>query len=200
MEAELTVELMALLEKIVLHNSEFSKYKKLQNLLIITAIKSDQGRVMDYINRLDNYDGPELAKMCLEERYSLYEEALTIYKKLDMNLEAIDVLINKQNDLERAEDFAEKISQPDVWSKLGENHLNNVKVVNAMESFMKCKDHTYYMRVIGLMENEPESEEKDFKYPLFIKYLLMVREATKDVNIDNSLTFAYAKLDKLQDL
>lgn len=28
----------------------------------------------------------------------------------------------------------------------------------------------------------------------------MVREATKDVNIDNSLTFAYAKLDKLQDL
>ena len=69
MEAELTVELMALLEKIVLHNSEFSKYKKLQNLLIITAIKSDQTRVMDYINRLDNYDGPEMAKIALDERY-----------------------------------------------------------------------------------------------------------------------------------
>lgn len=119
MEAELTVELMALLEKIVLHNSEFSGYKKLQNLLIITAIKSDQGRVMDYINRLDNYDGPELARMCLEERYQLYEEALTIYKKLDMNIEAIAVLINNLNDVERAEDFAEKIGQPDVWSKLG---------------------------------------------------------------------------------
>ena len=117
-----------------------------------------------------------------------------------MNIDAISVLINNLNDVERAEDYAEKVSQPDVWSKLGENHLNNVKVVNAMEAFMKCKDHTYYMRVIGLMENEPESEEKDFKYPLFIKYLLMVREATKDVNIDNSLTFAYAKLDKLQDL
>ena len=200
MEAELTVELMALLEKIVLHNSEFSKYKKLQNLLIITAIKSDQGRVMDYINRLDNYDGPELAKMCLDEKYELYEEALTIYKKLDLNLDAIDVLINKLKDIERAEDFAEKVSQPDVWSKLGENHLNNANVMKAMDSFMKCKDHTYYMRVIGLIENEPESEEKDFKYPNFIKYLLMVREATKDVNIDNSLTFSYAKLDKLQDL
>ncbi len=57
--------------------------------------------------------------MCLEERYSLYEEALTIYKKLEMNIEAIHVLINNLNDLERAEDFAEKISQPDVWSKLG---------------------------------------------------------------------------------
>jgi clathrin heavy chain len=73
MEAELTVELMALLEKIVLHNSEFSKYKKLQNLLIITAVKSDQNRVMDYINRLDNYDGPEMAKICLDERYQLHE-------------------------------------------------------------------------------------------------------------------------------
>jgi clathrin heavy chain len=28
----------------------------------------------------------------------------------------------------------------------------------------------------------------------------MVREATKDVNIDNALTFAYAKLGKLQEL
>lgn len=57
---------------------------------------------MDYINRLDNYDGPELAQMCLEERYQLYEEALTIYKKLDMNIDAISVLINKLNDVERA--------------------------------------------------------------------------------------------------
>lgn len=75
-----------------------------------------------------------------------------------------------------------------------------MRVTNAMEAFMKCKDHTYYLRVIGLMDNEQESEEKDFKYPLYIKYLLMVREATKDVNIDNSLTFSYARLDKLTDL
>jgi len=35
--------------------------------LIITAIKADKTRVMDYINRLDNYDGPELAKIALGE-------------------------------------------------------------------------------------------------------------------------------------
>ena len=33
-----------------------------------------------------------------------------------------------------------------------------MKVVNAMEAFLKCKDHTYYFRVIGLMEGEPEGE------------------------------------------
>lgn len=67
MEAELTTELMTLLEKIVLHNSDFAKYRKLQNLLIITAIKSDRNRVMDYINRLDNYDAIDIAKIALEQ-------------------------------------------------------------------------------------------------------------------------------------
>lgn len=36
---------------------------------------------MDYINRLDNYDGEEIAKIALSEEYALYEEALVIYKK-----------------------------------------------------------------------------------------------------------------------
>ena len=41
MAADLPLELLSLLEKIVLHNSEFGQYKKLQHLLLITAIKSD---------------------------------------------------------------------------------------------------------------------------------------------------------------
>jgi clathrin heavy chain len=63
MEAELPHELIELLERIVLHNSLFANNKILQNLLILTAIKSDHTKVMDYINRLDNYDGVELAKI-----------------------------------------------------------------------------------------------------------------------------------------
>jgi clathrin heavy chain len=31
---------------------------------------------MDYINRLDNYDGVELAKIAQEDQYQLYDEAL----------------------------------------------------------------------------------------------------------------------------
>lgn len=30
---------------------------------------------MDYINRLDNYNGEEIAKVALGEDYKLYEEA-----------------------------------------------------------------------------------------------------------------------------
>lgn len=69
MEAGLPQELISLLEKIVLHNSEFGSYKKLQNLLIITAIKSEKTKVMDFINRLDNYDGVQIAKIALGKEY-----------------------------------------------------------------------------------------------------------------------------------
>ncbi len=90
----------------MLHNSDFAKYKKLQNLLIITAIKSDQSRVMDYINRLDNYDAVEIAKIAIDPKYKLYEEVFTIYKKEGMHTEALDVLIEKIGDLQRVEDYA----------------------------------------------------------------------------------------------
>ena len=30
--------------------------------------QADKGRVMDYINRLDNFDGPEIAKIAASEQ------------------------------------------------------------------------------------------------------------------------------------
>lgn len=48
--------------------SDFSENKNLQNLLILTAIKADRERVMEYINRLDNFDGPEIAKIAASEQ------------------------------------------------------------------------------------------------------------------------------------
>ena len=55
-------------ERIVLQGSDFSENKNLQNLLILTAIKADKERVMEYINRLDNFDGPEIAKIAISDQ------------------------------------------------------------------------------------------------------------------------------------
>lgn len=76
--------------------------------MIITAIKSDKSKVMDYINRLDNFDAEEIAKIGLREEYQLYEEVFVIYKKNNMMTEAVDVLINYVKDIPRAAEFAEK--------------------------------------------------------------------------------------------
>jgi clathrin heavy chain len=71
MRAQLPNELIELLEKIVLHSPKergFYNVKNLQNLLILTAIKADKKRVMQYITRLDNFDGVAIAKIALEVR------------------------------------------------------------------------------------------------------------------------------------
>ncbi|CAA9990983.1 clathrin heavy chain, putative [Plasmodium knowlesi strain H] len=92
-EKKLSSELIELLEKIVLHNSEFSDNKNLQNLLILTAIKSDSKKVMEYINRLDNFSAPQIASVAYQ--YKLREEAFVIYKKFNYYKLAISVLLDK---------------------------------------------------------------------------------------------------------
>ena len=67
--------------------------RNLQNLLILTAIKADRSRVMEYITRLDNYDAPDIASIAIGSE--LYEEAFAIFKKFDVNTSAIQVCGNQ---------------------------------------------------------------------------------------------------------
>ena len=55
----------------------------MQNLLILTAIKADKNKVMEYIDRLDNYDAPDIANIAIQSQ--LYEEAFAIFKKFEVN-------------------------------------------------------------------------------------------------------------------
>ena len=69
---------------------------------------------MDYLKRLDNYDASIIAQTCLD--YQLYEEAFEIYRKHDLEAEALDVLLNKINDINRGAEFAEKMNSPEVFA------------------------------------------------------------------------------------
>jgi clathrin heavy chain len=191
--AELNTELISLLEKIVLHNSEFSTFKPLQNLLIITAIKTDRSRVMDYINRLDNYDGVKIANIARGEDYKLYEEAFTIYQKIGEFVEAINVLIYSIESLQRAAEFAEKVNKPEVWTILGKAYLDQYMVSEAIEAFLKSQDSTYFLEVINAAQNEEKWEDLH-------TYLEMARKTKKDASIDSELVFGLSKMGKLAEI
>ena len=45
--------------------------------------------MMEYINRLDNYDAPDIANICITNE--LFEEAFAIFKKFDVNSSAVEV-------------------------------------------------------------------------------------------------------------
>ena len=72
-------------DKYQVNNKPIFFDRNLQNLLILTAIKADKTKVMEYINRLDNYDAPDIANIAIGAE--LYEEAFAIFKKFEVKLE-----------------------------------------------------------------------------------------------------------------
>ena len=133
MQADLPVELIDLLEKIILEPSPFSDNSNLQNLLILTAIKADKGRVMDYIHKLDAYDARDIAGIALDNGMS--EEAFEIFKKTGSHAEAINTLIEHVVNIDRAADFADEIDTPEVWSRLAKAQLDGVRISDSIGLF-----------------------------------------------------------------
>lgn len=191
MNADLPSALIELLEKIVLQGSEFSSNRNLQNLLILTAVKADPSRVMDYINRLDKFDGPEIANICVSSE--LYEEAFVIFKKNGLKVEAISVLLDNISSLERGVDFAKQCDDPQVWSTLARAQLNANIIGAAIDSYVKAQDPSNFREVIGTAEREEAYED-------LIRFLVMARKKVKDSLIDTTVIFAYARTNRLSEL
>jgi clathrin heavy chain len=204
MQADLPEELIELLERIVLQGSEFSNNSNLQNLLILTAMRVDKERVMDYINRLDNFDGPDIAALATTEQYELYEEAFVIYtktakkstnptEKLELNVHAIEVLVDHLRNLDRAKEFAARVNEPTVWSKLAKAQLDEDMVTEAIQSYIKAKDASHYTEVI-------HRASRTGLYSNMIPYLKMARVEIKEALLDTELIYSYAKSNQLSDL
>ncbi|KAA3482024.1 Clathrin heavy chain 1 [Gossypium australe] len=191
MTADLPHELIELLEKIVLQNSAFSGNFNLQNLLILTAIKADPSRVMDYINRLDNFDGPAVGEVAVEAQ--LYEEAFAIFKKFNLNVQAVNVLLDNIRSIDRAVEFAFRVEEDAVWSQVAKAQLREGLVSDAIESFIRADDATQFLDVIRA------SEDADVYHDL-VRYLLMVRQKVKEPKVDGELIYAYAKIDRLSEI
>lgn len=191
MEVDLPSQLIELLEKIVLQPSSFSENANLQNLLFLTAIKADKSRVMEYIDKLDKYDVDEIAEIAIEN--GLYEEAFRIYKIHNKHEQAMKVLVEDIVSLDRAQDYAETVEQPEVWSRLAKAQLDGIRIPDAIESYLKADDPSNYSEVIELASRAGKYEE-------LIKYLLMARSKMHEPDVDSALLIAYAKTNQLTEM
>ena len=188
---DLPSELVELLEKIILEPSPFSDNSTLQNLLILTAIGADKGRVMDYIHRLNNFDGPDIASMAVEK--GLYEEAFEVYRKNDAHADAINVLIEHIVNIDRAYAYATRVDLPDVWSRLGKAQLDGLRITDSIESYIRASDPSNFAEVIEISTRAGKFED-------LIKYLQMCRNSLREPLVDSSLALCFARVDKLHDL
>ncbi|KAJ9300960.1 hypothetical protein DTO271G3_2124 [Paecilomyces variotii] len=191
LDADLPAELIELLEKIILEPSPFSDNSSLQNLLMLTAAKADKGRLMDYIHQLNEFSADEIAQMCIS--VGLYEEAFEIYKKVDNHLAATNVLVENIVSIDRAQEYAERVELPEVWSKVAKAQLDGLRVSDAIESYIRAGDPSNYNEVIETATHAGKDEE-------LVKFLKMARKTLREPAIDTALAFCYARLDQLAEL
>lgn len=78
-------------------------------------MQADRSRVKDYIHRLDNFDGPAVGEIAAG--YEMFEEAFEIYKKFNLKTQAIKVLLENMDDMERAQEYATKVCTQCMYSK-----------------------------------------------------------------------------------
>lgn len=191
LDADLPAELIELLEKIILEPSPFSDNASLQNLLMLTAAKADKGRLMEYIHQLSAYNGEEIANMCVS--VGLFEEAFEIYKKEDKHAEATQVLVENIVSIDRAQEYAELVELPEVWSKVAKAQLDGLRISDAIESYIRAGDPSNHNEVVDMATHAGKDEE-------LIKYLRMARKTQREPAIDTALAFSYARTEQLNEL
>lgn len=189
--SDMPAELIELLEKIILEPSTFSDNPSLQNLLMLTACKSDRGRVMGYIQQLDQYTPEDIAQQCIE--VGMYDEAFEIYKKHENHVEAVNVLIDHIVSIDRAQEFADKVDTPEVWSRVAKAQLDGLRVTDSIESYIRAGDASNFLEVIEIATHAGKDED-------LIKFLRMARKTLREVPIDTALAFCFARTNQLSEL
>ncbi|GAM40475.1 clathrin heavy chain [Talaromyces pinophilus] len=191
LDADMPAELIELLEKIILEPSPFSDNSSLQNLLMLTAAKADKSRLIDYIHKLNEFNADEIAQMCIS--VGLYEEAFEIYKKVNNHTAATDVLVENIVSIDRAQEYAERVELPEVWSKVAKAQLDGLRVTDSIESYIRANDASNYNEVIETATHAGKDED-------LVKYLRMARKTLREPAIDTALAFSFARLDQLSEL
>lgn len=197
MTANMPDKLMEMLEKLVLQtsNSTFARNTNLQNLLLLTSIKADKPRVMEYIRRLDNYDGADIAQVAIGE--DMFDEAFAIFQKSEDHVEAIGVLLDHLKDFARAEEYAIKTDQAGVWSRLGVAQLEDGQMAKGVNSLMKAKDPAPYKAVIEAARAGGNPEDFD----LVVRFLKFARNKVKDIkSVDTEIVYALCMGNKLTEV
>ncbi len=158
---------------------------------MLTAAKSDRGRVAGYIQNLDNYSPDDIAQQCIE--VGMFEEAFLIYKKAQNHSEAANVLVEHVVSIDRAQEYADQVDLPEVWSKVAKAQLDGLRVPDAIESYIRAQDPSNFQEVVEVGTHAGKDED-------LIKYLRMARKTLREPAVDTGLAFCYARTNQLPEL
>ncbi|KMS65262.1 hypothetical protein BVRB_037760, partial [Beta vulgaris subsp. vulgaris] len=105
--------------------------------------------------------------------------------KFNQGEDAIRVLLDHIDSIERAIEFAEYWNKPPVWSILGRSLLEHNRTAEAIDAFLKAGDASAYDNVIACAS-------KDGLWEKLIVFLKMARTKLRESAIDNEMVYALA--------
>ncbi|THY60120.1 clathrin heavy chain [Aureobasidium pullulans] len=224
-DADMPTELIELLEKIILEPSAFSDNANLQNLLMLTACKSDRARVGNYIQNLSEYSPEDIASQCIE--VGMYEEAFEIYKKHGNHTAATNVLVEH---VSTSFSYSRQSHGPSLLQRSGlvavamheqpsvkvvsidraQDYADQVdtpevwsRVAKAQLDGLRISDSvTSYIRA-----EDPSNYNEVIEIAThagkdedLIKFLRMARKTMREAAIDTALAFSFARTNQLNEL
>eukprot|EP00477_Mikrocytos_mackini_P000219 GAHX01000232.1.p1 GENE.GAHX01000232.1~~GAHX01000232.1.p1 ORF type:complete len:1782 (-),score=358.81 GAHX01000232.1:21-5333(-) len=189
-KANISKDLLELLEQIIIKNknSTLCRDKNLQNLLILTAIKSDKVKVEEYISTLNNYDYKSIGEMA--QKYELNEEAVTIFTKGNLLTNCFSVLLNRQHDYNRAYLVAsDKNSQGmhDAFRLLIEAAVGSNFVKEGIELATEKKEIRVLKAIMNLSIDSNKYNDE------ILTYLETIKNVTRDNIVIDSILKILAK-------
>lgn len=90
-------------------------------------------------------------------------------------------------------EFASRVEEDCAWSQVAKAKLRKGLVGDAIELFIRVADATHFLEVIKAAEGANI-------YHDLVKYLLIVRNKTKEPEVDSEFIYAYAKIGRLGEI
>lgn len=106
---------------------------------------------------------------------------------------AMTVLVEHIVSLDRGVEYANKVNQPEVWSRLAKAQLDGLRIKESIDSYIKAEDPSNFIEVIEIADRAGKHDD-------LVRYLQMARKSLREPKIDTELAFAYARTDRLHDM
>jgi clathrin heavy chain len=123
----------------------------------------------------------------------MYEEAFEIFKKHNSHVDAANVLIEHIVSIDRAQDYADRVDTPEVWSRVAKAQLDGLRVTDSIDSYIRAGDPSNFLEVIEIATHAGKDED-------LIKFLRMARKTLREVPVDTALAFCFARTNQLPEL
>ncbi|KAL5067555.1 hypothetical protein RYX36_018442, partial [Vicia faba] len=88
--------------------------------------------------------------MAVEE--NLYEEVVAIFKKLNLNVQDINPLLDNLQTIDQAMEFALCVEKYFVWSQIAKTKLSKGLVSDAIELFIRVGDAIHFLEIVKATE------------------------------------------------